>query len=104
MVSRALALCCHPDTNGSTTSVRHADSPIPVVAYRGEDGKQHRFTSAESERPARYRAGDKVMVRCLRDDADIDGVTQSWWPLLSLLFLATLCVTVAVLPFVLNRH
>jgi hypothetical protein len=48
--------------------------------------------------------GDKVTVRSLRDDADIDGVTQSWWPLLSLLFLATLCVTVAVLPFVLNRH
>ena len=87
-----------------------AKTPRPtfasVVSFRGDDGAPRRFTSSEWERPSRYEAGQRVMVRYLRDDAkavDIDGVTRAVWPLLSLLLLATICVTVSILPFVLNR-
>jgi hypothetical protein len=75
----------------------------PVVSYVASDGVKDRFTSSQSERPARYKVGDKVMVRYLGGDADIDGVALAVWPMLAVLLLAVLCTTVAVLPFVLKH-
>jgi len=75
----------------------------PEVSYPARDGRKDRFTSSQSERPARYKVGDKVLVRYLGDEADLDGVALAVWPLLAVLLLATICVTVAILPFVLKH-
>lgn len=75
----------------------------PVVSYRTADRIVDRFTSSQSERPARYKVGDKVMVRYLGGDADIDGVALALWPMLVVLLLAVVCATIAVLPFVLKH-
>jgi len=86
-----------------TSSKNRYPTFAPVVSYRTTDGIVDRFTSSQSDRPARYKAGDKVMVRYLGGDADIDGIALALWPMLAVLLLAVVCATIAVLPFVL-RH
>lgn len=85
------------------TSTKNRPTFAPVVSYRAADGVVDRFTSSQSERPARYKVGDKVMVRYLGGDADIDGVALALWPMLAVMLLATVCTTAAVLPFVLKH-
>ena len=86
-------------------SAKSRSTFAPVVLFRDHTGEARRFTSSESQSRSPYEVGQRVSVRYLPNDlksVEIDEVTRRWWPLLATLVLALACLTVSVLPFVLN--
>ena len=90
-----------------TAAGERADRPYiaPVITFTTSSGEPIRFQSSTSVRPNPYVLGRRVAVRYLPEDpsgADMESSSSAWMPIVVVIILATVALTIAMLPFVLG--